>query len=240
MIDITLVVPCYNEGQIFDNNVKELYELLRLIRFNFEIILIDDCSKDDTPKNAEKLAKEFKEIKFLAHKINLGRGGTVAEGIRIAKGSMVGFIDIDLEIPASAVLACVREIIKGSDVVCAKRMLHYKLRYFHRYILSRGYNLLFRILFKTSLTDTEAGCKFFKKAKILPVLDKVKDGEWFWDTEIMVKAFYSGLKIKEVPVPFIKNKQKRSTVILFPTIKNYLVNLIRLHKELKGLKSVKA
>jgi hypothetical protein len=78
--------------------------------------------------------------------------------------------------------------------------------------------------------DTEAGFKFFNREKILPVINEVQDNHWFWDTEIMVRAFYHGLKMNEVPILFIRKNQKYSTLKTFSDTLYYFKKLLEFRK----------
>ena len=94
-----------------------------------------------------------------------------------------------------------------------------------RWITSRGYSWLVGNLLGVDIKDTETGCKFFNREAILPVLEKTQDPHWFWDTEIMVRSYYEGLKIVEYTVLFIRRPEVPSTVRL---IKDSLYSFFKL------------
>ena len=236
-IDLSVIVACYNEIQILHKNIKELTEFLDHTKLSYELILIDDCSEDGTRQEIPKLVEKYPKIKWNLHKKNLGRGGTVAEGIKMAKGDVVGFIDIDLEIGPVYILPAYIEIKKGYDVVVGHRIYKLNLKVWGRFIVSRGYNFLMKNLLDVPLIDTETGFKFFNKKRILPILDEVKDEKWFWDTEIMVRPYHKKFKIKEMPVLFIKKGYKISTVKIFKDSLDYFKKLIKFRKEIKKLKN---
>ena len=96
-----------------------------------------------------------------------------------------------------------------------------------RWLASKGYVWLRKKLLGLPYRDTEGGYKFFKRKKILPLLKKVKNKGWFFDTEIMALCFKHKLRVKEIPVAFVRNPQKTSTVRLVPDTINYLWNLIK-------------
>ena len=81
-----------------------------------------------------------------------------------------------------------------------------------RYLMSRGYSFLVRKLLGVSFLDTETGYKFFRRAALLPVLDKIQDPGWFWDTEFMVRAGRHGLRVVEIPGAYVRRWDKASTV----------------------------
>ena len=204
-------------------------------KYSYELILYDDQSKDNTPEIIRGLQKKYPQVRAFFHSMNKGRGRTVTDGISEARGKIVGFIDIDLEVPISEVLPLIIWIEKGYAVATAKRHYDFNLRFLHRYILSKGYSWLSRFILKSNLQDTETGCKFFAKEKILPVLKETKDERWFWDTEVMVRAYFHGLRIIEQDSLFVKNPNADSTVKIFSDTQKYLQALLAFRKEVEKL-----
>ena len=232
-IDLSIVLPCYNEMEHITYSIKELIFFLENTHLNYEIIIIDDCSIDGTAKTISALSKKYPQLRVYLHSQNIGRGGTVSEGIKKARGEVVGFIDIDLEVPQWYILPAYILIKNGHDIVTANRIYRIELKGIVRWILNRGYNLLVRNFLNVPFRDTEAGFKFFNKKMVITILDEIKDTGWFWDTEVIVRSFLKGYKIKELPTLFIKNNNKTSTVRIFKDSMNYLINLARFRREIK-------
>ena len=215
MKDLTLVVPCYNEEKIFVQSVERILDLLRLSRLDFELLLIDDKSADKTAAFIRKAAAADHRIVPFFHERNRGRGATVTEGIRKAAGRVVGYIDLDLEISESNILTHYLAIREGYDVVYADRITPVSLAVHPRTLLHFLYIAFTSFFLNHSFGDTNAGCKFFRTEKIRPILQTVADEHWFWDTEILYRARRAGLRIKRLPVLYIRNKNKKSTVKIF-------------------------
>lgn len=235
-MEVSIVIPCYNEESILENNIKEIKEIMNRTIFEWEAILIDDKSKDRTVEIAKKIVSENKNFRFICHKENVGRGGTVSEGIKNAKGSIVGFIDIDLETSATYIIPLIIAIQRGADIATAEREYKFKLKdwsILHRWVSHKVYKVIVKLMLKTRLKDTETGCKFFKRQSILPVLDEIKDKHWFWDTEVMVRSYYKGLKIKEMPTLFIRKKEVPSSLNFVEDTLNYVKNIFAFRRELK-------
>jgi glycosyltransferase involved in cell wall biosynthesis len=231
-LDLSLIIPCYNEEPHLEINCRKIIWILDNLKINFEIILIDDCSHDQTKKIISKLiGKDPKNIKAIFHEQNIGRGGTVNEGLKVARGAVAGFLDIDLEVSEQYIPSFYWKIIEGNDMVIAKRSYEFTMAKLIRYLASKGYSFLVRHILKSPFNDTEAGYKFFNRQKILPVLNQMHDQHWFWDTEIVMRSFSAGLKITEVPVIFIRDPNKKSTVKVIPDSILYLKNLIKFKKE---------
>ncbi|MFQ5612434.1 MAG: glycosyltransferase [Anaerolineae bacterium] len=227
--DVSLVVACYNEEPVLVNSVKAIVETFDSTRWSYELIFVDDASRDRTRDIIDDLLERYRGQNFrkLFHKRNRGRGRTVADGIRLAQGRVVGYIDIDLEIHARYIPAMVTAIHKGADVATAHRIYKVHPRIFFRFVLSAGYIRLMQQLLKVDLKDTETGFKFFRRDRILPVLDEIEDGGWFWDTEVMVRSLLRGYKIVEIPCLFVKRYDIPSTVKVWRDTLAYLVKLWR-------------
>jgi hypothetical protein len=124
-------------------------------------------------------------------------------------------IDVDLEVEPRYILPCLIALEQGYDVATALRIYKLRLDSLHRHAMSRVYQSLLRWQLDVPLKDTETGYKFFRRDRILPVLDQVLDRRWFWDTEIIVLAYVAGLRIIEIPALFEHRWDKPSSVKLF-------------------------
>lgn len=231
MYDLSLVVACYNEEQLLDESVARITMALNDSVFSYELIFVDDKSADRTREIIASLVKKNKNFRAIYHDVNQGRGKTVRDGIAVARGKVVGFIDIDLEVSPVYIPQLVRMIFKKeADVVTGLRVYREGLTSLHRAVLSRGYSWLVRSTLGIPLKDTETGYKFFDRKKILPILKKTQHNGWFWDTEIMTFAYYGGLTIREQPVLFIRRLDKKSSVRLVRDTIDYLINIMAFRK----------
>jgi glycosyltransferase involved in cell wall biosynthesis len=239
VIDFSLVIACYNEEPILEASVADTFRVLDALHWTSEVVFVDDHSRDRTVEVIDRIvaANPGRAITVIRHPQNVGRGGTVTDGIRAARGRYVGFIDIDLEVHAMYLLPCLLALEQGADVATALRIYRFQWRSLDRYILSRGYRWLSSQVIPPALQDTETGFKLFNRERILPVLDACRDRGWFWDTEVMVRAHYAGLRIREIPVLFLRRFDKQSSVRPIHDTLDYLQKLWRFRsvvRELKG------
>lgn len=225
-IDISLILACYNEEQLLSKSVRRITSVLDDSVFSYELIFVDDKSRDGTREIIASLVKKNKNFRAVYHEVNQGRGKTVRDGIALARGNVVGFIDIDLEVSPVYIPSFVRMITGDkADVVTGLRIYREGLTSLHRAILSRGYSWLVRSVLGIPLQDTETGYKFFNRKKILPIIKKTQNNGWFWDTEIMTYAHYLGLSVREIPVLFVRRFDKTSSVRLVHDTVEYLWNI---------------
>lgn len=223
---LSLVLPCYNEEGLFRESVSRIREVLENSRYPYEIIFVDDHSKDGTAKLIHSYCEKYPNMRAIYHTKNLGRGQTVADGLKASRGTVSGYIDIDCEVsPVYIPLMASLIFKKQADVVIGRRFYRTSPRAMVREVLSRGYQWLSNKLIGTGGMDTETGYKFFHRKKILPVLRFVQHKGWFWDTEIMVYALRNGLRIVEEPVLFLRRFDKVSSVNIIKDTIDYMIQL---------------
>jgi len=239
-LDLSLVIACYNEEPHLRASVLEVVQVLSQSRLSYELIFVEDCSKDGTRRVLAEVVKELAQghplvpVTVLLHEQNKGRGATVRDGMRAARGRIMGFIDIDLEVHARYIPDLVRAVDNGFDIATGFRVYHVDGTNLVRHFLSVGYRSLMRRAISTALKDTETGYKFFNRVRCLPIVEATQTDGWFWDTEVMVLAERAGLHVTEIPVAFVRRLEKESTVNVIPDSVDYARRLVefraRLHK----------
>lgn len=211
--DLSLILPLYREAEHIQESLAEIHRVLMLSTFSSEVILYDDASPDDTVAIVEQELPKYPEMRLIRHERNQGRGATVRDGFRLAQGTMVGFIDVDLEVSPVYIPRFVAMILDGDvEVVTGLRVYRTSPRAVTRFFANTTYRFLVRSLLGLPYEDTETGYKFFRRETILPILEETRDPGWFWDTEIMAACFRHRLRVKEVPVLFFRRYDKTSTV----------------------------
>lgn len=223
--DLSLVIACYQEESHLEDSVRQLCASLDALGRSYELIFLEDRSTDRTAEIIRTIVAGQPHMRAVYHAHNVGRGGTVTEGFLLAKGRIVGFLDIDLEVHSRFLAPVLAAIDAGADGATAFREYDVGLHptSIVRHILSRGYRMLFRMMFAVPFRDPETGFKFFVREKIVPVVQRTQDKAWFWDSEIMVLAHQAGLRIVEVPCRFQRRLDKQSTVRIVRDVWRYLL-----------------
>ncbi len=236
--DVSIVVPCYNEEPHLRASVAEIRNVMRNTRYTYEIIFVDDCSRDRTQAIIRRIcAEDPLTCRFIMHKRNLGRGGSVCDGLLAARGRVAGFLDIDLEVHARYIPSAISAVDDGScDVATVLRIYRTDLnpRELLRTVLSVCYRQLVRRSLGLPFKDTESGFKFFERRRILPLLGQARDQGWFWDTEIMALAYFQGLAVREIPGLFLRRKDKVSSVKILQDSLAYLQALRLFQKRMQS------
>jgi len=212
--DISVVIACFNEEETLESSFEEIRQTLDDFGRRYEIVFVDDVSRDRTRAILAGIVARNPglDLQVLLHDKNKGRGATVTDGFKAARGAIAGFLDVDLEVHCRYIPSLVRAIEKGADVATLRRIYAFQMASLDRYVMSRGYSFLVRRMLDVDFRDTETGFKFFRREKLLPVLDLIEDAGWFWDTEFMVRAARAGHRIVEIPGAYIRRGDKTSTV----------------------------
>jgi len=232
---VSVVVACYNEEPVLRESFAELAGTLEDFQRGWEVLFVDDCSSDRTREIIRSLIEEHPglALRSILHERNRGRGAAVSDGFRAARGEVVGYLDIDLEVHSRYIPSLVRAIEAGAEVATIRRIYALQLLSLDRYLMSRGYSWLVRRLLRTSLHDTETGYKFFRREAVLPVLDEIQDEGWFWDTEVMIRAERRGLRIEEIPGAYVRRYDKTSTVHGLRDSVRYFHQLMRFRRSIR-------
>ncbi len=233
---LSLVLACYNEAEHLEASFAEIRKTLAQASWPFEVIFVDDSSRDRTPELLRAIVARHPELdlRLILHERNRGRGATVSEGFGVARGTIAGYIDIDLEVHCRYIPALVRAIEEGADIATVRRIYAFQVQALDRYAMSRGYSWLVRRLLGLPFHDTETGYKFFRRDTVLPLLDEIEDGGWFWDTEFMARAARRGLGVVEIPGAYIRRAEKTSTVRGVRDSVRYFGQLLRFRRQLKA------
>jgi len=211
---VSVVLACYNEAEHIEQSFREIRETLVQTTWPFEVLFVDDVSRDGTREILKEIveANRHLDLRLILHQTNRGRGATVADGFRAARGTIAGYLDVDLEVHCRYIPSLVRAIERGADIATVRRIYAFQIASLDRYFMSRGYSFLVRKLLQVPVQDTETGYKFFRRETVLPLLDEIEDEGWFWDTEFMTRAARKGLTIEEIPGAYIRRNDKTSTV----------------------------
>jgi len=200
---LSILVPAHNEGPHIYGNIREIQRVFDEIGCRYELIIIDDGSKDETYENAQKAVKGFKNIIIKKMRQNRGKGRALKYGFRFAKGDLVAFLDADLDLHPEQIqnLFKIMNEEEVDVVIGSKRHPESKLKYpWHRKIISNVYFFLVKSMFGLPLRDTQTGIKLFKYEVLKKIFPKVLIKRYAFDLELLVNAHHLGYKIAEAPI----------------------------------------
>ncbi len=231
---VSIILPCYNEAGHLEKSIQLLVEESKNFNFPFEFIFVEDKSTDNTKELLNKLEPSIKNAQFVYHTSNKGRGAAVKSGFAVAKGDLIGFIDIDLEVGPRYIAQFV-EALNENEVAIGNRKYYSDsvTRALIRDTVSNYYSALNRKILKHNYKDTEVGYKFFRREPLADFFKLNTDDHWFWDTEFMMYCFNNKLKVLEIDVDFLRDHSKKSTVKVVKDSFYYLRELLKHRKQLK-------
>jgi glycosyltransferase involved in cell wall biosynthesis len=200
---ISVIMPAHNEGPRIFDNIRETVETFRNFECDYEIIVVDDGSQDNTFSEIERAASVFENVKCAQNKENYGKGRALKKGFRYAKGGLVVFLDSDMDLhPAQLqTFIDIMRLDEADVVIGSKRHPNSKLDYpWHRRVVSAVYFFFVKIIFGLPLNDTQTGLKLFRREVLERVFPKMLVKKFAYDLELLVLAHRFGYKIVEAPV----------------------------------------
>lgn len=210
--ELSLIVPCYNEGPTIADSILRLYQTLKTLDGRAEVIFVDDASRDGTRDRLEQWTPELPGTRLIAHPANRGRGAAVLTGVAASTAPILGYLDIDLEVDCTYLPAFLEKMRGGADLVVGHRREPWFDPRPLRAVMSSVYRRINQNSLGHSVPDTECGFKLMRATTIAPILAMIGDHGWFFDTELCDRASRAGLRIESVPVDFHRRIEKRSTV----------------------------
>jgi glycosyltransferase involved in cell wall biosynthesis len=215
--EISYFFPAHNEEANLRGLVAEALEALPLLAERFEIVIVDDGSRDATPAIADELAAAHPEVRVVHHPTNLGYGAALRSGFRASRFGVLGFTDGDrqfrvadlgrllavLEAPHPAASASA----SGPDVVAGFRIQ--RADPLVRTVYARLYRLANRIFFGLRVRDIDCACKVFRRSALAGI--SVESGGAFFSAELLIKLQAAGRTIAEVGVPHYPRVAGRPT-----------------------------
>ena len=196
---VSVVLPAYRLGERIAANMMTVATALP----GAQIVVVDDGSDDGTYQQAQQSAARLSRARVIRHERNRGKGAALQTGTAVAEGSVVIFLDGDLDLPAAqlpGLLDLFAEL--GADVlVGAKQTGMSGGRYpWKRRALSRVFSLVTRILFHLPVDETQTGLKIFRRHVLDQVFADLRIFGYAFDLELLVRAHQAGFRITQAPV----------------------------------------
>lgn len=213
---LDVVIPVYNEQADLASSVRRLHRHLRdTFPYPVRITIADNASTDLTPRIAAELAAELDGVEVLRLE-RKGRGGALREAWSRSDAAVLAYMDADLSTDLSALESLTAPLIAGeADVAIGTRFGRGSrvVRGFKREFLSRCYALVLKSTLATSFSDAQCGFKAIRADVAHELLPHVADTGWFFDTELLVLAQRTGLRIHEVPVDWVDDPDSKVDIL---------------------------
>nr|WP_238391026.1 MULTISPECIES: bifunctional glycosyltransferase family 2/GtrA family protein [unclassified Mycolicibacterium] len=217
---LDVVIPVYNEQAALAHSVRRLH---RYLKENFavpvRITIADNASVDDTPRIAAELAAELDDVRVVRLE-EKGRGRALHAVWSTSDAPVLAYMDVDLSTDLAALAPLVAPLISGhSDLAIGTRLGRGSrvVRGAKREFISRCYNLILKSTLAARFSDAQCGFKAIRADVARRLLPHVADTGWFFDTELLVLAERSGLRIHEVPVDWVDDPDSRVDIVATAT-----------------------
>ncbi|MEM2925597.1 MAG: polyprenol monophosphomannose synthase [Methanocellales archaeon] len=224
---ISIIVPTYNERGNIEVLIKKIFEVAEQSKFDLEVIVVDDDSPDQTWRIAEDLKSQYKNLQVLRRLGKKGLASAVIDGLKIARGDIIGVMDADLSHPPDLILSLIEPLINGkADLAIASRYIpgsdveNWPLA---REAISKIAISLAKPLVK-EIKDPISGYFFLKREVINGV--ELNPRGFKIGLEVFVKGRYD--KAVEVPYTF-RNRKRGESKFGIREIFNYLIQLLELY-----------
>jgi glycosyltransferase involved in cell wall biosynthesis len=226
---VDIIIPVLNEEDQLESSVLALRDfLLASCPYRWRIVVADNGSKDRTPQICQELKARFPgQVDFERLELR-GRGRALRTAWLKSNADVLCYMDVDLSTNLRALPPLLAALMHSDyDLGTGSRLMHGAIvtRQWKRELISRTYNTIIRLFFWHRFRDAQCGFKAITREAAQKLIPQVKDNEWFFDTELLLKAERQGYRIFEVPVEWIEDLG--TTVKIFKTAWQDLSGLLR-------------
>lgn len=198
---LTFVLPAYNEGELIEGALERLESVANGDDERYEVLVVDDGSIDDTRLRALRYAFKNGHVRVIGYDRNVGKGFAMRMGFLRSSGDVVVFLDSDLDVDVRQVKQYGNALRQG-DIVVGSKWHDESLAEMSvvRKFLSRGFNVLVKLLTGVKVSDTQTGIKAVRREAFADVFRRLSVKRFAFDVELLVAAQVLGLRIVELPV----------------------------------------
>ena len=230
---IDIVVPVLNEEKILQKSITMLDEYMaKHLPYRYQITIADNSSQDKTLEVAKNLAEKYQSVQVVSL-AERGRGRALKQVWQNSPADILTYMDVDLSTSLDDFLPMIQPLVAGeAGVAIGSRLTKDSktMRGLKREFISRCYNNIIKWTSHTKFSDAQCGFKAIRRDVAAKFLPKIKDNEWFFDTELLIKTERAGVPIHEQPVIWIEDTDSRVKIV--KTAVDDLKGLYRVNKEL--------
>ena len=206
---LSVVVGCYNAALHLEKRLLELVAFLDGISRDYEVLIVEDGSLDDSLPILRRLEATVPSIGVLRNPRNMGKGYSIRNGILNSRGKYIIFTDIDMVYSKSNLLSVLERLEGGSPLVVGNRRLPQSVYVVNnalvKYVYRRhrggtAFNTLVRLLFGLTTRDTQSGLKGFSRSAAAQIFQQLYTDGFLFDIEIFIRSRTLGIPVAEVPV----------------------------------------
>jgi dolichyl-phosphate beta-glucosyltransferase len=207
---LSLIIPAFNEEARIGNSMDRILGFLQSQPYPYEVIIVDDGSRDGTTDLIRKRYRHHDEISIYQQPRNLGKGAAIKQGMLLARGEYLFFSDADLSVPIETVSLFLRHLEKDADITIGTRQKAGSVIEVHqpsyREFLGKIYTKLSNWILNLPASDFTCGFKGFRRGAAKDLFSRQRLNNWSFDAEILYLARLRGYRLQEIPVRWSDDK----------------------------------
>lgn len=208
---LSLIIPAYNEGERLPKTLPQVFDFLESQSYPFEIIIVNNNSRDNTREIAQGFATTRPYLRVL-DEMAQGKGAAVRAGMVAATGEYLFMADADFSMPVEEIAKFLPPQLSGYDVAIGSREAPGAVRYNepqYRHFMGRVFNFYVKALAIPGFEDTQCGFKCFRREVAWDILPCQTIDGWAFDVELLFIALRRGYRVVEVPVHWYYGENSR-------------------------------
>ena len=229
---VQIVVPVLNEAATLQAHITKLQQYLaQHVPYRHDITIADNGSQDGTRAIARQLVAQYSNVHYVSL-TERGRGRALRHVWQASRADIISYMDVDLSTSLDDFMPMITPLITGeAGVAIGSRLAKgaRTTRGLKREFISRCYNKIIKLTSGTTFRDAQCGFKALRRDVAQRLLPRVKGNEWFFDTELLIKAERAGVPIHEQPVTWVEDTDSRVKIV--KTALDDLKSLHRVNKE---------
>ncbi|MBO7147767.1 MAG: bifunctional glycosyltransferase family 2/GtrA family protein [Lentisphaeria bacterium] len=204
-VTLSLIIPCYNEEKTLHEIVERVLKIQK-DDLKLELVIVDDCSTDNSYQKAQELCKLYPEIKLAHHEVNQGKGAALRTGFLEATGDYVGIQDADMEYDPEDYYTLLEPMLDGrADVVYGSRYLRPGTRrvlYFWHTWMNKTLTTCSNMFTNLDITDMETCYKLFRREIIQKIAPKLKENRFGFEPEVTAYVAEEKCRVYECAINY--------------------------------------
>lgn len=239
---LSVVIPAYNEAEKIYENLLEMDRMIGTFVDNYELIVVNDGSSDNTKSEIERASVTSIHIIPAGYKDNRGKGGAIKEGVECASGEYIAFLDADLDLSPMHLEKFMQKMEETDATAVIGSKLHkdsevdYPLP---RRIMSIGYYLMLKVMFHLKIKDTQTGVKLFRAEQLKQVMEYVASNGFAYDIEVLALINAFGGSIEEMPIQLVFQRGTGWGRIRISDITNVAKETLRIYRNVHKVKKIR-
>ncbi|MDA8134967.1 MAG: glycosyltransferase family 2 protein [Desulfobacteraceae bacterium] len=196
-VKISYVVPAFNEESSILNTLQRLIKILSETGITYEIILVNDGSRDKTIE----LSAQFPEVRVINHPVNIGYGNALKSGIKNARYEWIGIVDADGSYPIEDIPQLIKEMQNGYDMVIGSRINTAQMDKPVKKIFRWIYKTILKLVVKNTIEDANSGFRMFSRDMAINLLPFLC-GTFSFTTSLTILAMGNAFFVKHIPIQY--------------------------------------